>query len=99
MLSLNDIFGDESFGAFHRKILFEDGLWCIYEKIPDGMDLRFHLIHRCHPASRSISLKYDHTLGNHCIHCSEEPPDGILVLARLQRAGSGDTDGYGGELG
>jgi hypothetical protein len=97
MLSLSEIFDDETFGRFKRKLLFEDKLWCIYEKMPGGMDLKYHLIHRCHLRARAVSLRHD--APNSCVQCGCPPPDGILALAKLQRLGSGDHDGFNGELG
>jgi hypothetical protein len=98
MLTLKQIFGGQySNPLAERKVLFEEELWCIYERIPQGLDARFHLIHRCeirvravytgpHPACSDIAAKGP----PRCGACNQAAPDEIVGLLKMHKWGMGD---------
>jgi hypothetical protein len=88
MLTLEEMFENHnSSDNPYRKILFEEGLWCIYERIPEGGDDRFHLIHRC---SVNVKAVYLDGFPVKCRGCNTKPPDEILGLLKLHKWGMGD---------
>ncbi len=89
MIKLKDIFSKVRHGGdpATREILFEDGLWCIYKRIPQGdVDDKYNLIHRCTLGTKAVFLKPSPiTCG-----CGTEAPEGILGLLKLQQWGTKD---------
>ena len=93
MLTLEDIFEDHNNKPSKRKILFEEGMWCIYEKTPQYTDDKFHLIHRCMHGVKAVPLKNYYNNGVHdisCRGCGDVPSEGILGLLNLHKWGMGE---------
>ncbi len=94
MLTLKEIFNGHNAMPVDRVVLFEDDLWCIYERIPVEMNDRFNLIHRCGVGTFALHLPdegqkpYD----VHCRGCMAVPSDGIVGLLKLHKWGMGDTN-------
>lgn len=85
MRDLDEIFGGE-IGV--RRILFEDGLWCIYTKWEDTI----YVIHRC--ASVRLALDQEGpwecgstqgSKGKALYGCGETAPDSIKTLYTIHR--------------
>ncbi len=94
MLTLEEMFVDHvASDNCKREVLFEEGLWCIYERIPEGLDERFHLIHRCAVNVKAV-FSDAHPNGTpylvQCRGCRAKPSDEILGLLRLHKWGMGD---------
>jgi hypothetical protein len=85
MRNVDEIFG-HSYGK--RRILFEDGLWCIYEKNDEGV----YVIHRCDKTSYSLDRDGPWECGSsedypeeNRYGCGETAPDCIKTLCILHR--------------
>ncbi len=92
MIKLEEIFSKERHGGTPatRKVLFEEGLWCIYERMPQGnVDDQYNLIHRCGLDTKAVFLKPSPTV---CPHCDTKAPNGILGLFTLQQWGAKDGE-------
>ena len=61
MRTLDEIFGH---GVRQRRILFEEGLWCIYEKNDDLI----YVIHRCDRVSYALDQGGAWECGGGVIH-------------------------------
>ena len=97
MLTLEQIFEHHNNRPAERKVVFEDGLWCIYERIPEETEGRFHLIHRCDLGTYALYTddRPNSTPDDMCCgKCKRVPPDGIQALLKLQRWGMGDDRAY-----
>ena len=94
MLTLKEIFeGHNGNEEVDRVVLFEEDLWCIYERIPKGWhDDRFNLIHRCGVGAFALDLTQynDEPYDIHCCKCGEKPDEGILGLLTLHTWGMGE---------
>ena len=97
MLTLEQIFEHHNNTPAKREVIFEDGLWCIYERIPAEMEGRFHLIHRCDLGTYALYMR-DHSEGPPsdmcCCKCKRVPPDGIQAVFKLHKWGMGDDRAY-----
>ncbi len=92
MRSLDDIF---THGEGKRRLLFEDGLWCIYEKTRDDGDKTVYVLHRCEAAEFSLdsegpwecgATRADSWVaGEVNSGCGETAPDSIKTLATIHR--------------
>ncbi len=88
MRDIDRIFG-HSLGR--RRILFEEGLWCIYEKGSEGC----YVIHRCIYVKFALDNELTpdqtdwrcgitiHQEGSH--GCGEEAPDSVKTLFLIHR--------------
>lgn len=94
MLTLKEIFKGHNYNEeVERVVLFEEGLWCLYERIPMGWhDNRFNIIHRCSVSAYALELDRtdDETYNIHCQVCREKPDYGILGLLALHAWGMGE---------
>ena len=81
MRTLEDIFWNHT---AKRKILFEDGEWCIYRKVDGPVSIykptNLYVIHRCKKVRNA--LDHDHwECGSGQGHgCRKTAPDGIQAL-------------------
>jgi hypothetical protein len=101
MLTLEEIFVNHNNQgeSVERVVLFEEEAWCIYERIPEGMDERFHLIHRCAVNVKAVFTgEYPHDYKGmttpKCRGCNAVPSDDILGLLKLHKWGMGDDERY-----
>jgi hypothetical protein len=81
----DDILGH---GRGQRRIVFEDGLWCIYEK----RDGDIYALHRCETASYALNQDGVWECGVSEAHpeeagygCGETAPDSIKTLCIIYR--------------
>ncbi len=93
MRTLNEIFTNV-LGDRKRTILFEDGLWCLYNKEAE----RLYIIHRCDTARFALDAENaddgagygwccggedNWSIGDH--GCGEEVPESVKTLYILHR--------------